>query len=65
MPKVFAALAAGALDEVVVHRVPVLLGGGTPLFPPGCRPARLELTSVVTAPDVTHLTYSVVRASTG
>lgn len=38
--------------------------GGTPLFPAGCTPARLNLESVVAAPDVTHLTYTVVRPST-
>jgi dihydrofolate reductase len=29
---VAAALLAGLLDEVILHQVPVLLGGGTPYF---------------------------------
>jgi dihydrofolate reductase len=56
-----AALDAGLLDEVVIHQVPVLLGGGTPLFQPGPRPATLQLRSVVPAPGVTHLHYDVQK----
>ena len=57
---VAAALALGMLDEVTVHQVPVVLGGGTALFAPGTALTRLRLDRVVTAPDVAHLTY--VRA---
>ena len=56
-----AALDAGLLDEVVIHQVPVLLGGGTPLFQPGPTPATLHLRSVVPAPGVTHLHYDVQK----
>jgi dihydrofolate reductase len=56
-----AALDAGLLDEVVIHQVPVLLGGGTPLFQPGRTPAILQLRSVVPAPGVTHLHYDVQK----
>jgi dihydrofolate reductase len=56
-----AALAAGLVDEVVLHQVPILLGGGRPFF--GALPAhvRLELIEAVPAPGVTHLRYEVVR----
>ncbi len=55
-------LRAGLLDVLVVHLVPVLLGGGVRLLgdlPPGGRD--LELLRVVDAPGITHLTYRVVR----
>lgn len=54
-----AALDAGLLDEVIIHQVPVLLGGGTPLFQPGPAPGGLRLRSVVPAPGVTHLHYDI------
>ena len=56
-----AALAAGLVDEVILHQVPILLGGGRPYF--GSLPAHigLRLVEVVPAPGVTHLHYEVVR----
>jgi dihydrofolate reductase len=58
---VAAALQAGLLDEVVLHQVPVLLGGGVPFFRdlPGRVP--LTLMEVVAAPGVTHLRFAVDR----
>ncbi len=53
------ALAAGLLDEVVLHLVPVLLGGGVRLLDGVATP--LRCTDVVAAPGVTHLVYEVVR----
>jgi dihydrofolate reductase len=49
-------LDAGLLDELTIHLVPVLLGGGTRLFD-GAAPTELQLTRVVGSPTVTHLTY--------
>jgi len=57
---VAAALTAGLIDEVIVHQVPVLLGGGTRLFTSTSSRA-LHIHEVVTAPDVTHLTYRLER----
>jgi dihydrofolate reductase len=55
-------LKAGLLDEIHVDLVPVLLGGGVRLFDHlGTGPIELERTEVVEAPDVTHLTFRVVR----
>lgn len=53
------ALQEGLLDELIVHLVPVLLGGGVRL-PDGVE-ADLRCTRVVDAPGVTHLAYDVVR----
>lgn len=54
-----AAFEAGLLDEVIVHQVPILLGGGTPLFPQSTSPRELSRIEVVCAPDVTHLRYAL------
>lgn len=52
-------LRAGLLDEIAVHVIPVLLGGGVRLLD-NVGPTDLELQRVVDAPGVTHLTYRVV-----
>jgi dihydrofolate reductase len=49
-------LDAGLLDQLTVHLVPVLLGGGTRLFA-GAAPTELKLTRAISSPRVTHLTY--------
>ncbi len=56
-------LAAGLLDELVVHLIPVLLGGGVRLLDHlgDAAPVELERVQVVDAPGVTHLHYRVVR----
>ena len=53
-------LAAGLLDELELHVVPLLLGGGARLFD-GLGPAvKLEQVRAVEAPGVTHLKYRAV-----
>ena len=55
-----ALLRAGLLDEMEIHLVPVLLGGGRPLFATlGTGHIELELARVLDAPGVTHLRYRV------
>ncbi len=54
------AIAAGLLDEIVVHQVPLLLGAGERLFDNlAAGAAELELTDVVRGPEALHLTYRV------
>ncbi|MEV6373444.1 dihydrofolate reductase family protein [Micromonospora musae] len=55
------ALKAGLVDEVVLHQVPVLLGGGRPFFHSLPEHVRLCLVEAVPAPGVTHLHYAVER----
>jgi dihydrofolate reductase len=55
------ALAAGLLDEIQVHLIPVLLGAGVRLFDHLGGPVALERTRVVATPAATHLRYRVVR----
>ncbi len=53
-------LRAGLIDELQINLVPVLLGGGTPLFAGlGDAGIGLECIRTVEAPGVTHLTYDV------
>jgi len=51
-------LSAGLVDELTLHLVPVLLGGGVRLFE-RLEGLELEPAAVVGSPEVTHLTYCV------
>jgi len=54
--------AAGLLDEVELHIVPLLLGGGERLFAVDGNPkAGLEQTRVIEGRGVTHIKYRVVK----
>ena len=55
-------LAAGLLDELELHVVPVVLGGGSRIFDNlGGAEVRLEQVRAVEAPGVTHLKYRSVK----
>ncbi len=55
-------LRAGLLDEIHLHLIPVVLGGGVrTLDNVGSKPFELECFEVVDAPGVTHLSYRVLR----
>jgi dihydrofolate reductase len=55
------ALEADLVDEVILHQVPVLLGGGHSFFRELPEHVHLRLLAAVAAPGVTHLHYEVVR----
>ena len=55
------ALAAGAVDELRIHHVPLLLGGGRRLFDVLPAPIELEIVRVDAAPKATHVRYRVRR----
>jgi dihydrofolate reductase len=55
-------LAAGLVNDLVVHLVPVLLGTGIRLFDgPAHTAVTIEQVGALEAPGVTHLTYKIGR----
>jgi dihydrofolate reductase len=55
-------LQAGLLDELQIHVAPLLLGGGVRLFDQlGAEQIELEPTRVIESPEVTHLSFRVVK----
>jgi dihydrofolate reductase len=50
-------LEAGRLDEILVHQIPVILGGGIPFFAPG---ARIELRVAESSQDGQWMTIRYV-----
>jgi dihydrofolate reductase len=54
-------LAAGLVDQVELHVVPIVLGGGERLFDGVGPDLKLEQLRAVEAPGVAHLTYRVVK----
>jgi dihydrofolate reductase len=55
------ALEAGVVDELQIHQIPVLFGGGRRLF--AVLPSRIELeiVRVIDTPEATHIRYRVRR----
>ncbi|MBB4904331.1 dihydrofolate reductase family protein [Actinophytocola algeriensis] len=54
-------LPLGLVDEIHVHVVPLLVGGGTRLFDTLPSAIKLEQTRTITSPTATHLRFRVVR----
>lgn len=55
------ALEAGVLDELWIHQIPVLFGGGRRLFDVLPSRVELEILRVTDTPEATHLRYRVRR----
>lgn len=55
------ALEAGVLDELQIHQIPVLLGGGRRLFDELPSLLELEIVRVIDTPEATHIRYRVKK----
>ncbi|NLG96064.1 MAG: riboflavin biosynthesis protein RibD [Chloroflexi bacterium] len=55
------ALEAGVLDELQIHQIPVLFGGGRRLFDVLPQRIELEIVRVIDTPEATHIRYRVRR----
>ena len=55
------ALEAGVLDELQIHQIPVLFGGGRRLFDGLASPVELDILRVIDTPEATHIRYRIRR----
>jgi dihydrofolate reductase len=55
------ALEAGVLDELQIHQIPVLFGGGRRLFDILPTRVELEVVRVIDTPEAIHIRYRVRR----
>jgi dihydrofolate reductase len=55
------ALEAGVLDELQIHQIPVLFGGGRRLFEVLPSRVEMEIVRVIDTPQATHIRYRVRR----
>jgi dihydrofolate reductase len=55
------ALEAGVLDELQIHQVPVLFGGGRRQFEVLPSRVELEIVRVIDTPEATHIRYRIRR----
>ena len=55
------ALEVGVLDDIQIHQIPVLFGGGRRLFDVLPSRIELEIVRVIDTPDATHIRYRVRR----
>lgn len=55
------ALEAGVLDELQIHQIPVLFGGGRRMFDVLPSRVELEIVRVIDTPEATHIRYRVRR----
>jgi dihydrofolate reductase len=55
-------LKAGLLDELQIHLIPVVLGGGVRFFEEtGSQPIEMERVKVMASPGVTHLWFRMKK----
>jgi dihydrofolate reductase len=55
------ALEIGVLDELQIHQIPVLFGGGRRLFDVLPSRTELEIVRVIDSPEATHIRYRIRR----
>jgi len=53
------AIGAGVLDELQIHQIPVLFGGGRRLFDVLPSRVELEIVRVIDTPEATHIRYRI------